>query len=190
MEKVFAKPFIGSLDGHRDGLTCLAKHPSSLSTICSADASGEARVWQLTDRKCVANWAAHTGVVRGVTFTPDGKEILTVGDDKTIKTWNTGTWSDIPTDTIVSKGMVNGISHGIKTDKFATCGEATQLWTRGRAVPTRTFQWGVDTVHHVKFNPVETHLLGACASDRLVKITISNSKLKFIIWKVNTFVRH
>ena len=117
----------------------------------------------------MANWAAHTGVVRGVTFTPDGKEILTVGDDKTIKTWNTGTWSDIPTDTIVSKGMVNGISHGIKTDKFATCGEATQLWTRGRAVPTRTFQWGVDTVHHVKFNPVETHLLGACASDRLVK---------------------
>ena len=27
LERVFAKPFLGSLDGHRDGLTCLAKHP-------------------------------------------------------------------------------------------------------------------------------------------------------------------
>ena len=24
---MFAKPFVGSLDGHRDGLTCLIKHP-------------------------------------------------------------------------------------------------------------------------------------------------------------------
>ena len=130
-------------------------------------------MWQLSSRKCVASWAAHTGVARGVTFTPSGQEILTVGDDKTIKTWDTTTWSDIPTDTIVSKSMVNGISHGVKSDMFATCGEATQLWTKGRAVPTRTFQWGVDTVHHVKFNPVETHLLGAAASDRWVLDTCS-----------------
>jgi len=168
LEKVFAKPFLGSLDGHRDGLTSLAKHPSSLSTICSVDASGEARVWNLTTRKCVANWAAHNGVIRGVTFTPDGESILTVGDDKTIKSWSTSNWSDIPSETIISKGMVNGISHGVKSDFFATCGEATQLWTKGRAVPTRTFQWGVDTVHHVKFNPVEKHLLGAAASDRSI----------------------
>ena len=27
LEKVFAKPFICALDGHRDGLTAVAKHP-------------------------------------------------------------------------------------------------------------------------------------------------------------------
>ena len=36
------------------------------------------------------------------------------------------------------------------------------------SVPTRTFQWGVDSVHHVKFSPVEAHLLGAAASDRSI----------------------
>ena len=36
------------------------------------------------------------------------------------------------------------------------------------SVPTRTFQWGVDSVHHVKFSPVECHLLGAAASDRSI----------------------
>ena len=32
----------------------------------------------------------------------------------------------------------------------------------------RTFQWGVDSVHHVKFNQVETNLLGAAASDNSI----------------------
>ena len=27
LERTFAKPFVGSLDGHRDSLTHLAKHP-------------------------------------------------------------------------------------------------------------------------------------------------------------------
>ena len=93
---------------------------------------------------------------------------MTVGDDKTIKVWGAeeGSWSDLPRDTVVSKNMVTGLSISASGDTFATCGEATQLWTRGRHVPSRTFQWGVDTIHHVRFNPVETHLLGATSADR------------------------
>ena len=75
-------------------------------------------------------------------------------------------WSDEPRDSIVTKHMVTGLSHQPHGDNFATCGETTQLWTRGRHVPSRTFQWGVDTIHHVKFNPVETHLLGSASADR------------------------
>lgn len=50
LEKVFAKPFIGSLDGHRDGITCVTKHPGALSTIASAASDGEIRLWQLANR--------------------------------------------------------------------------------------------------------------------------------------------
>ena len=35
-------------------------------------------------------------------------------------------------------------------------------------IQTRLFQWGVDSVHCVRFNPVETSLLGAAASDRSI----------------------
>lgn len=168
LERVFAKPLLGSLDGHRDGLTCLAKHPSSLSSIATAAADGEVRVWNLTERTCLAAWQAHEGVVRGVSYVPGGKHILSCGDDKTIKLWDAAVWSDVPVDTIVSKQMVAGLSHAAKSDQFATCGEAAQLWSRGRSVPTRTFQWGVDSVHHIKFSPVEVHLLGAAASDRSI----------------------
>ena len=34
----------------------------------------------------------------------------------------------------------------------------------------RTFQWGVDSVHYVRFNPVETNLLAAAASDNSVML--------------------
>ena len=99
---------------------------------------------------------------------------MTVGDDKTIKVWGAEeeSWSDLPRDTVVSKNMVTGLTISATGDTFATCGEATQLWTRGRHVPSRTFQWGVDTIHHVRFNPVETHLLGATSADRYLGVKL------------------
>lgn len=44
LERVFAKPFVGSLDGHKDGVNCLAKHPTQLSTLVSGAFDGEVTV--------------------------------------------------------------------------------------------------------------------------------------------------
>lgn len=44
LERVFAKPFIGALDGHRDGVNCLYKHPTSLSFLLSGACDGEVTV--------------------------------------------------------------------------------------------------------------------------------------------------
>lgn len=41
LERIFAKPFIGNLDGHRDGVSCLAKHPHTLSFLASGAYDGE-----------------------------------------------------------------------------------------------------------------------------------------------------
>jgi hypothetical protein len=41
LERVFAKPFIGALDGHRDGVNCMCKHPTSLSFLLSGACDGE-----------------------------------------------------------------------------------------------------------------------------------------------------
>lgn len=41
LERLFAKPFIHSLDGHADSICSLAKHPSSLSCIASGCCDGE-----------------------------------------------------------------------------------------------------------------------------------------------------
>jgi len=41
LERVFAKPFLGSLDGHRDGISVLCKHPQRLSVMLSGACDGE-----------------------------------------------------------------------------------------------------------------------------------------------------
>lgn len=49
---------------------------------------------------------AHEGYVRGSAFLPDGEHFLTIGDDKTIKLWETDPSNEDviePTDTFLSK---------------------------------------------------------------------------------------
>lgn len=41
LERVFAKPFVGNLDGHQDGVSCLGKHPQHLSLLVSGSYDGE-----------------------------------------------------------------------------------------------------------------------------------------------------
>ena len=41
LERVFAKPFVSSLDGHTDGVHCIARHPRSLSVLLSGSCDGE-----------------------------------------------------------------------------------------------------------------------------------------------------
>lgn len=61
------------MDGHKDGISCLAKHPTKLSTIISGAYDGEVKVWNLTSQSCVQTYQAHDGHVRDVCFLPDGK---------------------------------------------------------------------------------------------------------------------
>lgn len=41
LERVFAKPFVGNLDGHKDGVSCITKHPKRLSVLLSGAYDGE-----------------------------------------------------------------------------------------------------------------------------------------------------
>lgn len=41
LDRVFAKPFVASLDGHRDGINCIARHARNLSTVMSGACDGQ-----------------------------------------------------------------------------------------------------------------------------------------------------
>ena len=41
LERVFAKPFLKSLDGHTDGVYCMRRSFSSLSTVASGSCDGQ-----------------------------------------------------------------------------------------------------------------------------------------------------
>ncbi|KAK9685127.1 Sof1-like domain [Popillia japonica] len=192
LERVFAKPFVTSLDGHRDAVSCIAKNPTELSVLVSASYDGEVRVWDLAQRKCLRDFLAHEGVIRGVTYIPDGNQFITLADDKTIKTWKTQMpqfgEDEEPVNTILSKTVIGGISHCVRGTKFATCGEVCQLWEQTRNEPIRTYQWGVDSLHDVRFNPVECNILAACASDRSIILydTRDSGPIRKVVMKMRT----
>lgn len=175
LERVFAKPFVGSLGGHTDGVNCIARNPRSLSVLLSGSCDGEIRLWSLPRRECLKTLTAHTGFVRGLCTSPSGNTFLSVGDDKVIKQWSMEQSFDIslensqtPINTIIGKNLYHGIDHSWKSNDFATCGEQVDIWNEKRADPIRSFNWGVDTIHSIKFNPIETHLLASTASDRSI----------------------
>eukprot|EP00126_Sphaerothecum_destruens_P001621 Sdes_comp15033_c0_seq1m3804 len=66
LERVFAKPFVGALSGHKDGIFCLENHPKKLNCVLSGACDGEIRIWCLSTRQVKWNLEAHKGFVRGI----------------------------------------------------------------------------------------------------------------------------
>ncbi|XP_076172108.1 DDB1- and CUL4-associated factor 13 [Ptiloglossa arizonensis] len=172
LQKVFAKPFVGCLEGHRDGVSTLCKHPLQLSTLISGAFDGEIREWNLPKRTCERTFLAHDGAVRGIAFNENAEHFISIGDDKTIKTWKTEQplfgEEEEPINTILSKTIITGISHHRTQPIFVTCGEVCHLWEETRNEPINTFKWGVDSLYDIKYNLVQSNLFAACASDRSI----------------------
>ena len=58
-----------------------------------------------------------------------------------------------PRATYASKHLLTGLDHSYSENTFATGGAVVQLWNYERSAPLQTFEWGVDTVTKLKFNP-------------------------------------
>lgn len=191
LERVFAKPFLGALDGHRDGVRCLAKHPTALSLLLSGACDGEIKVWSLANRSCLQTIQAHEGMVQGLCMPQSGRSFFSVGNDKTIKHWSldeTGTSEADPINTILGKTIFTSIDHHWSQNIFATCGQQLDIWDEDRTEPVRSFTWGVDSLHAVKFNPIETNIVASCASDRSVILydMRGSSPLRKVILKLKS----
>lgn len=171
LERVFAKPFVGNLDGHKEGVSCIGKHPTRLSLLLSGAYDGEVKLWDLPRKVCVRTVQAHEGFIRGLCFLPDGDHFVTIGDDKSIKVWETELdYGQVvePTDTFFSRTTVSCISHHQTEPLFATGGEICQIWEETRSEPIKTFQWGVDSQHDIAYNPVQTNILASCTSNNCI----------------------
>ncbi|XP_076752652.1 DDB1- and CUL4-associated factor 13 [Xylocopa sonorina] len=192
LEKVFAKPFIGCLEGHRDGVSCLCKHPSQLSILLSGAFDGEIKVWNIPQRTCKRTFLAHDGIIRGIAFNATHEHFITIGDDKTIKTWKTEKpmlgVEEEPVNTIISKTVITGISHHQTKPIFATCGEVCHLWEETRNEPINTFKWGIDSLLDIKYNPVQPNLFATSASDRSIILydARDTGPLRRVIMKLRT----
>ncbi|MED6150506.1 hypothetical protein PIB30_072943, partial [Stylosanthes scabra] len=57
LDKIFARPFIGAMDGHIDGVCCMAKNPTQLKWIFSGAMDGDIRLWDIVSSLAVS-WSS------------------------------------------------------------------------------------------------------------------------------------
>ncbi len=55
----------------------------------------EPRLWDVSTGKEVRRLTGHRGLVRAMAFSPDGRQALTVGDDKTVRLWEVATGQEL-----------------------------------------------------------------------------------------------
>lgn len=182
--RVFAKPFITALDGHRDGVNCLAKNPESVTSMLSGSCDGEIRLWNLsTNSTRIVHEDAHKGFVTGLCFmhsevgSPEMK-FLSCGDDSVIKIWKhpppefrgRDRSYYTPLETYIGEHAFSSIDHQRSSPVFVTAGQKVEVWNHDRAEPVQSFDWGCDSIKKVKFNKVEHSIIGSVANDRSICI--------------------
>ena len=186
VEKIFAKPFLTALDTHSDGITCMTKNINSMVEFVSGSYDGVIVMWDLHSKTEKHVISAHRQSVRGLTYANPASINLTdtlflsSGDDKWINIWSLNNLEKQkgkrPNKTIayeykaqyISKSFLYNIDHNYEEPKFATSGAIVQVWDYERSEPITKYDWGMDAIHKLRWNPSETNIILASASDRSI----------------------
>jgi len=198
MDRMFAKPFVASLDGHSDSVQVISRSRSLLAPIFSGGADGVLNFWDLPHRQCVESIKdAHTGFIRGIGVSNDNRVVYTCGSDKTIRAWKfdidkfTRDVNDRDNDMLEDIPEVDGPSgfsvshiktidwssgfssldhHWFKSSEIVTtCAQTVDIWDMFHSnSPIQSYQWGEDGIITSKFNPSETNLLAVTMRDNSV----------------------
>ena len=171
LDKMFAKPFIGALDGHTDSVRCMTTIRTKNVPFISGACDGEIKVWDLSRKLCIWSTIGHLGFVNGIAPDEEGNTFYTCGNDRMIKQWKLESSNHEKINAIntyTAPSALTSIDHHWKDKQFASAGDSVYIWDTNRSDPIHTYSWGSDTVLSVKFNPAEACLLASTGTDRSV----------------------
>lgn len=181
LDRMFAKPFLAAMSGHHDTVQCISLDPLNLSAAVSGGADGEVVVWNTMTKQKRRVFTAHRHCVEGISHTRDGVAFLTASRDKTVKLWDTDLGDDdtaqvTPLSEYLGATCFTSVDHSWSETRFATSGEALEIWDINRTRPIQQFSWGDDTILDCKFNRVEHNLVACCMTDRGVYVYDTRTK--------------
>jgi DDB1- and CUL4-associated factor 13 len=182
LDRMFSKPFVANLAGHRDGVYSLDTDPHSLTTVVSGSADGDLRVWNLRQQKCTRVFSkAHDSFIRSVTVAPMKPGVFLSGsDDHCIKLWDYSQTEDSPRVTFKTTEVVHALTHHRKEPYFMSAGGQGILeWNHSRSEPLTVFRFSPnDSYSALSLNPSQGDLyVAAGTSDRSIVLGDRRSTL-------------
>lgn len=175
--RTLARPFLFMCTpSHYDGVYALARSHDDLALFASASADGEVRLWHLPSHSCRFHLnPAPPAFIRGITFSHDSRRLLFCSDAKLVYS------ADISADYKGNPQLVKSLktytcnagppaSMSSRRDfpHFATASTCVQVWDEHRSSPLSSYTVSADSVHCVRYNPVESYLIASASGDRSI----------------------
>ncbi|KAL5989476.1 hypothetical protein ACLOJK_010368 [Asimina triloba] len=191
LDKIFARPFIGAMDGHIDAVSCMAKNPNHLKGIFSGSMDGgnsnlaKQIVKQVVAIRCLHKDEDNNG---GQFASSQGIKVLfeawlhqqMVAFSYPVEAIARKDRQCVISDLALGYGMSllqiflaqmaclmihpRAVDHQLDGKLFATAGAQVDIWDRNRSQPVNSFEWGKDTAISVRFNPAEPDILATSAT--------------------------
>eukprot|EP00923_Selenidium_pygospionis_P036201 GHVN01063519.1.p1 GENE.GHVN01063519.1~~GHVN01063519.1.p1 ORF type:complete len:437 (-),score=18.43 GHVN01063519.1:11-1321(-) len=167
LDRLFAKPFVTALEGHRDAVQTLRRHITDVSVVASGSACGELIVWNLSAKKAVFRARHADTAVRDLCLVPKHALALSCGSDGVARLWAYDGGHEGALKTYDAAESLAAIDH-CKTAAFITAGETVCLWEYEHDEPVMRAGFGVPAFRAARMNPTEADLFVAAASTRAI----------------------
>lgn len=90
------KKCIHTWTGHTKGVQAIELFPQTGHLLLSGSMDHSLRIWDvMNDRECMRVYNGHSGAVRGLNFSNDGKQFLSCGFDRFLRLWDTETGQSV-----------------------------------------------------------------------------------------------
>jgi WD40 repeat protein/serine/threonine protein kinase len=157
------------LHGHSSRVTGLSFAPRGAGgqRLASSSDDGTVRLWDVAGRRLLHTCRGHSGAVRAVAFAPDGKSLVSGGEDG-IRVWDAR--GRRLRDLAGHEGTVTGLAfapNGRLASAGLDCG--VRLWDLAARDPRRALLRHPAPVRAVAFHPAGRQVASACA-DRAVRL--------------------